>query len=858
MANGLPGLGQHGPDLHGGCCRPAGSHSYRTAGALIVCLAAAMALAAGCLWRGAGQESDQGLESLINLEFVGRAEAERIRFYPDLIPGPGAEGRVGDYLLQNAFVRFVVGAEDHDDPSPACAGGLLDAAVHGGEDRMRLLVPQVGAGDTPNVVCEEVSLAEQPTDSGSAVVVASGHLRGNSSVLVRTEYRLQPGSRSLEIATSVENRGESVAGGLEFGDLVYQGRTERFVEGWGLHPAGRELRTEWFSFFGGGFVWGLSAADRGPVDSTHWGSHSCVVYERRDVGPGKVRKYYRSLTAAYGYPARIGSELRGTDAAMTAELTLHVTEKGTRHPVEGAYVSFSSPARADVALVVTDSGGNATLRLPEGSYKVTCGAPGRNVFEAIISIARGAPHAMSISLLPRAGLRLRVNASTHGFVRPTGARVTVRPTSDRSPSVHNGPLFSGLGGSRTVLVPASGEAFVPLLQAKAGPLAEYEIVASKGPLYDTTTTRVSAAPGTTVEAEVTLQQVIDPGDYAAVDCGQRVDWSPDSVLTLAERVLLNCCEGLDGALVVRQAQRVEGPLEPADADPPVIAALEVMNAYTGRITVLPEPAARLPSPDEWGESADEVFSLLRDQSPGSLIQLEAPTGSTGYFALAGFRPEAPDSPPLSEHFDAIRLLTGRQSRDARLMLPYWFSLLNSGRRVIVTGGSDSGSVTDTASLGARTYLHCPRLTGRPTSDELIRAVRALPATPDAFVSNGPFLKVTLNGRPIGSLVAATEGSVRLRLKVEAPQWVDVARVKVFRNGECVQTLEAGEREDAVVLERELELEAESDCWFVVSVEGDKGMTPVYSDEQGRGAVPFAVTNPFWVDADGDGVVTPAP
>jgi hypothetical protein len=276
-------------------------------------------------------------------------------------------------------------------------------------------------------------------------------------------------------------------------------------------------------------------------------------------------------------------------------------------------------------------------------------------------------------------------------------------------------------------------------------------------------------------------------------------------------------------------------------DPPVIAALEVTNAHTGRVTIVPEPGAMLPPPDEWGDSADEVFSLLRERSPGSLIQIEAP-----------------GEPPASEGFDAIRLLAGRRSRDARLSLPYWFSLLNRGRRVIVTGGSDSGSITDTASLGARTYLKCPSLAPHPMSGELIRAIRALPAAPDAFVSNGPFLTATLNGAPIGSVVTAPEGGVLMRLAVEAPRWVDVARVKVFRNGECVETLDVGERDGVAVLERELEFEVESDCWFVVSVEGDRGMTSVYDDERGRGAVPFAVSNPFWVDADGDGALTLAP
>ena len=91
----------------------------------------------------------------------------------------------------------------------------------------------------------------------------------------------------------------------------------------------------------------------------------------------------------------------------------------------------------------------------------------------------------------------------------------------------------------------------------------------------------------------------------------------------------------------------------------------------------------------------------------------------------------------------------------------------------------------------------------------------------------------------------------MHLRVEAPGWIDVARARVFCNGECIQTLEVTGRRGSVVLVRELQLEAKADCWFVVTAEGDKGMSPVYCDDQGRGAVPFAATNPFWVRVSGD-------
>jgi hypothetical protein len=35
------------------------------------------------------------------------------------------------------------------------------------------------------------------------------------------------------------------------------------------------------------------------------------------------------------------------------------------------------------------------------------------------------------------------------------------------------------------------------------------------------------------------------------------------------------------------------------------------------------------------------------------------------------------------------------------------------------------------------------------------------------------------------------------------------------------------------------------------------MRPVYPGTGADAVVPFALTNPFWIDADGDGVVSPA-
>ena len=157
----------------------------------------------------------------------------------------------------------------------------------------------------------------------------------------------------------------------------------------------------------------------------------------------------------------------------------------------------------------------------------------------------------------------------------------------------------------------------------------------------------------------------------------------------------------------------------------------------------------------------------------------------------------------------------------------------------------------------RDSIHCPRAGERVGRAELVRAVEALAERPNAFVTNGPFLKVTVGGMPPGAVVDASEGKVRMHIRAEAPLWVALKTVKVLRGGTPVQAFEVGARTGTVALDRELDLDAPGDCWLVVLAEGEAGMAPLYSDERGFGATPFAVTNPFWLDADGDGIVSPS-
>jgi hypothetical protein len=129
------------------------------------------------------------------------------------------------------------------------------------------------------------------------------------------------------------------------------------------------------------------------------------------------------------------------------------------------------------------------------------------------------------------------------------------------------------------------------------------------------------------------------------------------------------------------------------------------------------------------------------------------------------------------------------------------------------------------------------------------------------MTNGPFLEASIEKAGPGDQVTLKDGTGTLRIKVQCANWLDVDHVGVFVNGRLAPTLEWTREshpdffEDGVVkFERGILLKFTTDTHVIVAAHGDNASTaPVMG--QGSG-IPLAITNPIFVDADGDGKFTP--
>ncbi len=796
------------------------------------------------------------------VDLAGRSYACVAAGYASLPEGPGAEGQPGDLLLENAFVRFVVAAADH--PGPAGLGGhLIDAAVQGGEDRMRLLLPLRGGRAAATPVYEKVTVSAPGGVEQEAVVLSTGHLAGDPSVKVETTYALQPGSRMLEIATTVRNETDSMLPQFAFLDLLYHGRTVRFAPSAGLFPADKRSRSRWISFFYGDRVWGVVAAPLGALDCVHLPGVSQISYRTVDIAPGQSYMCRRYIMCDVGGPERIWLAAFPPRQDEVSYLSFVVREQSTDEPIPDVRIGIEPLEGRSPLLMVTDRAGRAGAEVPPGSYAVALRAAGResvgDPVPFVVNCGAGLRHECPVMLSPRAEARVTVRARIGPYTAPTPARICSGPGQEYGASEPLGVPFPTPFAEELAFADGSGHALLALAPPVVPTAAP--VVASKGPLFTYAVASVRAEPGATPSVDLLLERVVEPGAYLAVDFRQHTEASPDCALTPAERALTDAAEGLDAAVVSDPAFRSAVVGVPPDADCRLVPGFRLQRYGVGSFSVFPLEAAEGPEPDLAGAlapglPAGEVLRQLREALPTALIQVDDPLDDRdGYFSLSGFAPtlHRRSLPGFSPDFDAIELLTGRDVAGARKLLPYWFCLLNEGRRIIVTGGSGSRAIQGEVAGLARTFVHCAAETRPPELRDVIAAIRGLKEAPNAFVSNGPFLDAALDGHPIGSVQTPRARVAELRLKITAAPWVDVRRATVYRNGEQVHQFELTPTEEPVRWEGALELDTSADCWFVLCVEGDRPMLPVYRGP--RSPTPFAVTNPFWVDADGDGKVT---
>jgi hypothetical protein len=398
------------------------------------------------------------------------------------------------------------------------------------------------------------------------------------------------------------------------------------------------------------------------------------------------------------------------------------------------------------------------------------------------------------------------------------------------------------------------------------PFGTYDVTVSRGPEWDIQTRRVKIGPKG-ASLPVRLTHVVPTPEWVSGDFHVHAARSPDSRVPMQDRIYEFVAD--DVQLIVSTDHNVVSDYDPyireLGAGRFITSAIgdELTTNGWGHFGAFPLPAdlerAGQGAVLVHGRRPDDFFRDVRVNAPGAIIDVHHPRldAEIGYFDIGGFdaRSDRAGRAGFSFDFDALEVMNGYQDpvrRSVDRVIDDWFSLLNHEHLVTATGNSDTHHLTFNIGGYPRNYVHVRD--DRPeavTPKQIAEAIKGH----HAFFTTGPIVNLTVNGGIIGNLVPARGGKVVAEITVKAAPWISVERVTLYLNGREAKrwpvTTAGGER-PVERFHQTIELQTPADGYVVARVDGDKPLTPVVGDGKTFTAYPFALTNPVFLDVDGDG------
>lgn len=400
------------------------------------------------------------------------------------------------------------------------------------------------------------------------------------------------------------------------------------------------------------------------------------------------------------------------------------------------------------------------------------------------------------------------------------------------------------------------------------PEGTYDVYVSRGPEWDMFVERgVRVGPR---QAKITakLRRFVDSKGWLSGDFHVHAASSFDSRVPMSARVFEFISDGVE--MIVSTDHNVIADYEPIIEDLGVRKLLssamgdEITTASWGHYGAFPLPFEQ----DAPGGGAVrtrrrapvDIFRDVREDAPDALIDVHHPRFDKrlGYFEV-GRLDAAADSakrPGFSFDFDAIEILNGMEDFDQKTVgevMDDWFGLIKHGHLAAATGNSDTHHLSYNLGGYPRNYV---RLEDDSPANATGAAVAAAVKQRHCFFTTGPFVEMSVGSTKIGDVAPAPDGKVRVEIKVQAAPWVSVSRVTLFVDGVIVQRWDVRESDAAVRLQDGHDIVVARDAFVVARVDGDKPLSPVVGDTGTYRVLPFAMTNPIFLDVDGNGRYDP--
>lgn len=812
----------------------------------------------------------------------GFTQAKVITGGAELIGGPRAEGRVGDFLLENDRVRVIVGAGGNSPGFNLYGGAILDADVvrtgsEGydlfGEAFPSLNVITLTSDPVVEVVdggCADVPPGPDPCKVSKSSVRVSGagfqfplfpSLPGLTNPVaadLSTTYTLEAGASSLLVETTVTMHEDETTLVQCFDVLLF---------GTGLKPFGSpngESDTGKFTWFGGdasrttGGVWEGVAYAWMPLDPDAEMSipfadaaQQLAIMGALEIAPGKSKTFRRRLLIGTDLGA-VATEVARIQGKSTGLFT-GVVHDATGAAVPGANVTVRAKgidANDDnqddfVTRVRAGAGGAFAVNLPAGTY------------EANVTAIGGAGEPLEVPVK-------RGKTSQAIFIVPATGTLLALPTDADTATAMPAKVTLVSGGS----IVARGLYGATVERTIVAPPGTYTAFVSRGPEWEVkqSNATLTAAGTLTLDDDAALTRVVSTPGFVAGDYHLHTVQSRDSGVPMEERALSLAAEGLE-YVALTDHERVMS-LDPAitsqglDAFLQAVDGDEISIPLYGHFNAYPMPAEAITTREHDGTrfwfdltanrhlTASELITKVRAIPGDRVVQMNHPRSSSGkgYLDSIGFDPlTGLGNEPIATDFDTLEV-NGNIDPVAESTLLDWFSLLKQGERITAVGVSDSHETWDPG---------YPRTLVRVGTDDPLAVSEAVFVAAmkegRVTVSSGPFVvtsaSIGAETAGLGDVLDASGGGpATLSVHVRSPAWAAYDTIRVYENGALIETravtppLGAG----AYSSDEDFAIAPLEDAFYVVVVTGPGDLFPI------SGSDVYAYTNPIYVDLAGDG------
>lgn len=403
------------------------------------------------------------------------------------------------------------------------------------------------------------------------------------------------------------------------------------------------------------------------------------------------------------------------------------------------------------------------------------------------------------------------------------------------------------------------------------PVGTYLVYASRGPEYtiDQRTVEVTVQMNRTEKQELVLliDKVVDTKKFISFDAHMHTTYSDGSV-KIPERLKALVAEGVEVAVSTDHNIIIDfnSDLKKLELDKylAVIIGTEVTKGgviHYNTYPLIPDKNALFNGAiDADSPEAAPLFAASRKRDPQAILQVNHPrSGTLGYFNNYQLDLDNASTAKtlFDTSFDILEVMNGPifySSNYTAIM--DWLHLLNLGIYFPIVGTSDSHTIARGEPGYSRTYIYYSGEEAENlNADTLLDALKK----GHSFLTNGPIVDFSINKTHIpGDTFTAKDGEAAVGIQVQCSPWISLSEVRLIINGERKMIFPVtADTESIIKFSEEIGLTLTEDSYIVVEVLGNQSLFPVLQSRARSGllenaTLPYALTNPIFIDVDGNG------